>query len=199
MLNACWTERKLIHWCHGFACCPKGRTSTVSRIVSALLSTVFRRSPIVSELSKWTKGIASLDFWLPALGCHQCILHCVSELFVQPDGQAQSKSLKDVLADIDPAALEDSTKGFQALNGLRVRTTMDTLSRPTPHPLLWVLSLVMGGLRYVTKLLGAIVRSVRAKAQASGHVVRPPLLDLVNPRYSTVAVFMDFFQCDTCQ
>ena len=80
VLNGDWALPELTHYCVGKSCCRDGRASTVTRIVEAMLRTIFRRLPTVPELSRWSKGVQSLDFWYPGMCCHRIVLFVFTDM-----------------------------------------------------------------------------------------------------------------------
>ena len=195
VLNGNWFEDRLVHYCSGPNCCAGGPALN-QRVVAAIMSTFLRERPVVPQLSRWSKGVASLDFWLLGLSCHKVILHLFSAGLLQQGcgpNAAGFEELREVLLAVDPGALVDSTAGFKALTGMRLRRTFDTLTGPTTLPMFWVLAVLLGGLRYVGKFLQASLRSVRVRARHNGHVKRPPVMDMVNPTWCPILVVMQFF------
>lgn len=195
VLNGDWFEDRLVHYCTGPECC-NGEQDLHQRLVASIMSTFLRERPVVPQLSRWSKGVASLDFWLLGLAVHKLILHLFSGgLLKQQEGLGaeDGQRLRELLLEVDPLALDDSCAGFKALNGARLRRIFDTLSSPSTLPLFWVLAVLLGGLRYIGKFLQASVHSVRVKAQHGGHYKRPPVLDVTNASWSPIVVVMQFF------
>ena len=190
IFNGCWFEKGvMVHYCSGADCCPRGILDTRARGGQALKRTVFKDRPVVPQLSRWSKGVASLDFWLLGMFVHEIVLLTFTEGLVK-SSERNEVDMRTLLQDLDPGSLHDSAAGFKALNGSRLTRTMGTLSAASTPPLLWVLSLLLGVLRYVSKFLQASVRSVRVKARHSGHPSRPGVFDMTNVLYSPVVVAM---------
>lgn len=63
----------MTHYCSGVECCENGFSTTVERIVDGLFKSVLRAKPVVPQLSRWSKPVASLDFWAPCLAMHAFI------------------------------------------------------------------------------------------------------------------------------
>ena len=79
VLNGSWTEDRFVHFCIGDGCPCGGEPH--KRVVEVLMKTVLVARPMVPQLSRWSKGVGSLDFWLLGLGCHGFSCICYTRLF----------------------------------------------------------------------------------------------------------------------
>ena len=88
IFNGCWFEKGvMVHYCSGADCCPRGILDTRTRGGQALNRTVFKDRPVVPQLSRWSKGVASLDFWLLGMFVHEIVLLTFTESLVKaPSG-----------------------------------------------------------------------------------------------------------------
>lgn len=191
MLNGSWSDDHLVHYCQG--CCDSSMHSHL-KVVDAVMRTILRERPVVPQLSRWSKPVSSLDFWLLGLSCHGILLHLFTGGLLKGRMPRDSSldRLRELLSVVDPEALHDQSDGFNALAGARLSRTMSTLSDPMSMPLLFVLAVALGGLRYVSKFLQASVHSVRVKARHKGVPKAPPVFDLTSPEHSPVVLTMQF-------
>ena len=198
VLNGWRFESRLVHYCKGPQCCPNGRPSTVKRVHQAVMKTILNVRPTVPQLSRWTKVAGCLDFFLAGLTCHALLLRLFIAAKMGCEVNAvnadadDAQRLREMRLQVDPESVFDSSHGFKALTGSRIRKAFDALSKPTTMPLLWILALALAPLRFVQKYLSASVRSVRVRAQASGHTRRPPVIDMANAATSPVVVALQF-------
>ena len=151
------------------------------------MATLLRERPIVPQLSRWSKGVASLDFWMLSLCCHDLVLQLFATglLGKSQDAQANGESLRDLLGRVDPGALEDTVEGFKALTGARLSKTFNTISKGATKLAMYILSVVLGALRYVSKFFQASIYSARAKAKHANHEKPPPHVGLDKPSVLT--------------
>ena len=89
----------------------------------------------------------------------------------------------------------DCPSTFRALRGTRLKSVFRTLTHGSTLPLLWLLGIYLGALRYVNKFDDASSRSTRAKAENHGHAKRPPMLDLTNPAFDPHVATLQFLSC----
>ena len=74
LLNGFFWESKLVHYCVGRSCCSGGVTDTAANIVAAVPYSRLREKPTIPEKSRWSKGVASLEFWVVAMSMYRLIL-----------------------------------------------------------------------------------------------------------------------------
>ena len=68
------------------------------------------------------------------------------------------ESLQEIMAKIDPAAIEEAVGGYGALNGVRLHKAFSMLGEPRIVGSLWILAICLGGVRFFAKYLRASVR-----------------------------------------
>ena len=187
-LNAPLWETELVHYCGGPECCPGGRETTLLDVKLAILRSVLRKRPTVPELSKWTKPVSSIDFWLCGTALGMLFVRILCTMSRQPEHAAAHADLRELIRDFDPAYLYDSEAGFRALRGSRLKKAVTTLSSKDTLPMLLLAEAFLDVQRYINKYLNSSIRSTRVRAAVSGHSRRPPALDLTNEAWSPVVV-----------
>ena len=126
------------------------------------------------------------------MACHRVVLQLFQKGLVGvSDDEEGEATLHDLLQQVDPEALLDLSSGHQALRGARIRRAISTLQEPLTLPRMWVLSILLGVLRYVSQFLQAGAHAVRVRARRlRGIDKRAPVCDFVNPSFSPVVVAM---------
>ena len=191
VLNGIWFERRFVHYCTGETCCANGRATTLDRIETAIKQGLMNARPALPVLSRWSKVFQSLAFWLPALAIHRVVLMCFALFFQDAAQKPVSTSEKEQamhgeFGELDPEFVKEVNSAWNALNGKRIKKAFKGLPDPCTLQRFLVCSMVLTGLQYINAFLNASVRSVRIKARLKNKRARPPVLDLVNVRFSFV-------------
>ena len=173
LINGFFWESRLVHYCVGHKCCRGGAAKTAEKIVAAVKYSILRERPTIPEKSRWSKGVASLDFWVVAMAMSKLILLIIETLVkLNPVGIGHTgmsaEEIKQVLEAIDPQSFMDSPETFRALRGKRLKDMLNCLSKDSTPVMLWLLYIFLSGLRYVSQFLDASQRSVRIKARKRG-------------------------------
>ena len=166
-------------------------------IRDSLLQTLFRCRPTVPKLSRWFQVPSCVDFFLGGMSLGNILHWTVRDALIAPsmkgDGLTSAESLQDIMAKIDPAAIEEAVGGYGALNGVRLHKAFSMLGAPRTVGSLWILAICLGGVRFFAKYLRASGRSSRIKQhRATGVKPRPPVLDLIHEEWSPVVVVLQF-------
>ena len=134
-----------------------------------------------------------LDFWCLGVAVHNVLFHCIEfalcENWETMPTEAQFMAILDAL---DPEVANESTQGYSALRGVRIRRMVDLLRHQHTLPRLFLLVVVLAPVRWVNKFYNASVRSVRVRARAHGHAGRPPIWDLSSEARSPALVAMQY-------
>ena len=195
ILNGLRSSFSLVHYCSGASCCAEGKPSTIVRLVPLIMRTLLRQRPVIPQLSRWSKPVECLDFFLGGVTFGMLLVNMLGTLMEDESLAADDAcdKMRQMTLSLDPEAFMDHPSGFRALRGTRLKKTFETLRSKRSFSTMWLLVIFLGGQRYVNKFLQATVRSVRVRAARSGHTVRPPVLDLANPEYSPVEVVQQFY------
>ena len=139
-----------------------------------------------------------MDFFPGGMSLGSILLWTVRDGLIVPAKQggeliSAGESLQEIVAKIDPAAIEEAVGGYGALNGVRLHKAFSMLGAPRTVGSLWILAICLGGVRFFAKYLRASVRSSRIKQhRATGVKPRPPVLDLIHEEWSPVVVVLQF-------
>ena len=69
----------------------------------------------------------------------------------------EDEALEELLARVDADAFGETTQGFKALTGARLKRCFQVACAPRKVGLLWLLTVSLGAIRYVAKYLRTIV------------------------------------------
>ena len=165
VLNSCWFSAAMVHWCAGVTCCANGFETTVQRIVNVLYKTLLRAKPIIPTLSRWSKPIGSLDFWVPVIVLHMFGIHLLEAAFFVEI----TMDLDSGLQALEAACVEDMSDNFKAVQSKRIKRAFSTLRLPMTICQLIVMYLALAPLRYIAKCSVAVRGTPGLTGRPSGR------------------------------
>ena len=179
VLNGDWFAVEMHHFCTGRSCCLRGKMTTVEKLIDIILLSLLRARPITPVLSRWSKPVGSLDFWVPVFACYNLIADLFNRAFLHDICAMGGDDSRGLIERMD----------FKATQNKRIKICLDEFIKATTFAVLLILCIMLAPLRYIAKWLQ---RSTRVARINRGARARPPALDATNPVRSHFITALQF-------
>lgn len=171
-----WTSNRILHWCGGPTCCPRGRPDTLLRMRWALRDTIYRQIPATPAINKWTKLGPTCDILVFGLLVNRILAQTFLSL-----GFRHSMPLDDSL---DPQMVQGAM--FSAVVGRRYAASKEFLLSPDVIATLVSLALALEPLRALSSWW------MRRARQVEGFTCRRPPMDILHRPMSILTIALQY-------